>query len=543
MRKFLLLMLLFKITILQSQDNRIDSIKKILYSTDIDTLKVKEMIQLSKEYRYSNLDSAIQYNDKSIEYSKKVGYDIGLADGYYNKAVLYYIVGDLDSAQILLRTSEKMCKAFNYKKGEMYVYYLMGTIHSMSGDYFKAIKYYQKAIKISIDINDLQTKASLYNAIGTNYLEQSIYPNAIENFYKSLEISLHINTSDNYKRDETIASSYSNIGEVLRMQKKYKEAQIAYLKAIPLFKKYDNKRGLGMCYNNLGLIFSNNYKQQDSALYFHTIALQLREESDDAYNIAASLNNIGSVYYYKNKLEEASVYYNKALNIRTEIKDEPGIATTLNNLGNVNSKMGNGKKAIEYQMKSLEIAKRIGYRESELGALIGLTEAYREIGDYKNALTYQSKYIALTDTLFNESKSKEIGKVEAKYEFAREQEEESRKEQEQLKLAKEERNRRDNLQFSFIFIAILVVFGITIALLNVKISPRFAEGLIFFAFLIFFEFCLVLLDPYVDVYSGGEPIYKLIFNALLALLIFPAHAYMENKLKSRIKKIPNIIDQ
>ena len=63
-----------------------------------------------------------------------------------------------------------------------------------------------------------------------------------------------------------------------------------------------------------------------------------------------------------------------------------------------------------------------------------------------------------------------------------------------------------------------------------------AEGIIFFSFLIFFEFLLVLADPSIEAWSGGAPGIKLLFNAAIAALIFPAHAFFESRLKSRLVK-------
>ena len=54
--------------------------------------------------------------------------------------------------------------------------------------------------------------------------------------------------------------------------------------------------------------------------------------------------------------------------------------------------------------------------------------------------------------------------------------------------------------------------------------------------LILFEFLLVLADPYIDKWSGGAPGIKLLFNAGIAALIFPAHAFFETKLKGRLVK-------
>ncbi|MBL4624779.1 MAG: hypothetical protein JKY42_06530 [Flavobacteriales bacterium] len=67
-------------------------------------------------------------------------------------------------------------------------------------------------------------------------------------------------------------------------------------------------------------------------------------------------------------------------------------------------------------------------------------------------------------------------------------------------------------------------------------SEGVAEGLIFFTFLLFFEFCLVLLDPFIDEWSSGERLYKLLFNGVLAAAIFPLHAFFEATLKKTLIK-------
>ena len=87
-----------------------------------------------------------------------------------------------------------------------------------------------------------------------------------------------------------------------------------------------------------------------------------------------------------------------------------------------------------------------------------------------------------------------------------------------------------------ILIAILTLFGGVLALGFINVSERMAEGIIFFSFLILFEFLLVLADPYIDGWSGGAPGIKLLFNAGIAALIFPAHAFFEARLKHRLSR-------
>ena len=97
-------------------------------------------------------------------------------------------------------------------------------------------------------------------------------------------------------------------------------------------------------------------------------------------------------------------------------------------------------------------------------------------------------------------------------------------------------SRRDNLQYSVVLICLLVLGAGLLALGRFSIPIRIAEGLIFFSFLIFFEFVLLLADPYIEGWSGGAPGIKLLFNAGIAALIFPLHALFESKLKGRLAK-------
>ena len=81
-----------------------------------------------------------------------------------------------------------------------------------------------------------------------------------------------------------------------------------------------------------------------------------------------------------------------------------------------------------------------------------------------------------------------------------------------------------------------MLFGIVLSLGFIKVSPNIAEGLIFFAFLILFEFVLVFTEPYMEQYTNDEPMYNLLANSVLAIVIFPLHAILERLLKKRIVK-------
>ena len=92
------------------------------------------------------------------------------------------------------------------------------------------------------------------------------------------------------------------------------------------------------------------------------------------------------------------------------------------------------------------------------------------------------------------------------------------------------------MQYSVILIVLLIIGGLLSVISKLSMPVRVVEGLIFFSFLILFEFILVLADPYIEVWSSGAPGIKLLFNAGIAALVFPLHSFIEVKLKKRLTK-------
>ena len=112
--------------------------------------------------------------------------------------------------------------------------------------------------------------------------------------------------------------------------------------------------------------------------------------------------------------------------------------------------------------------------------------------------------------------------------------ERKKQEEEQARIDKEATTRSNLLQYSAIMFIIIALFITLLFSGKLHIPVRLAEGGVFFTFLLLFEFILVMIDPYIEQYTGGEPGYKLIVNAVLAAMIFPFHSLAETKLKKNL---------
>ncbi len=150
------------------------------------------------------------------------------------------------------------------------------------------------------------------------------------------------------------------------------KARECALQGITLSEQIGFKRGAGMAYNNLGVIY---YMKRDFAQAIDTYkkSLKIRKEINDKKGIAATYNNIGNVQFAQGNYPLALENYLISLKIKEEINDRQGIADANVNLGNVYQAQNNFKEALKYYLICLKMNQESGDKE-------GLENIYINIG-------------------------------------------------------------------------------------------------------------------------------------------------------------------
>ena len=311
------------------------------------------------------------------------------------------------------------------------------------------------------------------------------------------------------------------------------KAQQYYLQALILAEELANKSAIATVLSNLGNVSSEraalpfmipekmklNYEhRKDSlrnrAIEYYFKALKMNEELGDKNGIANILGNIGSLYNTAGKFKSAEIYLNKAITLCDSIN------------------------ALDYSKQFEQILSQLYDTLAHLkerGKKLSGFETSTEF--WKLAYIHYKNYSAAKDSIYNEDKAKDIGRIEQKHEYEmdemkRLQEENERKRQLTLAVS-----RRNTLEYSAIFLGIFILFIIVFFIARFNLPPWAVELSVFIPFLILFEFALVLLDPYIVQITKDEPVWKLIANAILAAIIFPLHGFFEKLLKKRIGKM------
>lgn len=371
--------------------------------------------------------------------------------------------------------------------------------------------------------------ANMLNNIGYIYINQGNITEGIEYYHRSLKID------EGLGNEEGAAIALSNIGTVFLDQGDTDNGLQYLLRSLEIQERIENRKGAAISLSNIGYVYSIQGDIEKGLESFHR-SLDIMEELKDKKGMSSCLNNIGSMYDNKGDKERAIKYYKRSQVLREEIGDIQGLAIALNNIGGIYLDMEDIKIAKDYLQRSMEMAEDLGNPKMMSHTAGLLSKIAKKEGNYLEALKMYELNIKMRDSINNEETQKATIRQQTKYEFEKAALVKEQEEKEVRRKTKEERQRRNNLQYSVILLGLLVLGALILGLGKLSLPDRITEGLIFFSFLILFEFLLVLADPYIESWSGGAPGIKLMFNAGIAALIFPLHAFFESTIKARLAK-------
>ena len=168
-------------------------------------------------------------------------------------------------------------------------------------------------------------------------------------------------------------------------------------------------------------------------------------------------SNIGNVLARQGDFTGALDHYQKSLKVFEETGDQNGVSNTVNSIALLKLNTGAPAEAGQLCRRSLEIALEIGAHHLIAGAAELLAKADSALGDYKSAYAHYKLFKQYSDSLNNESQSKEIGRLEAKYEFDKQIEE-----RERLEAEAAERRQMYYWIAAGVFAALLLVAGLLV---------------------------------------------------------------------------------
>ncbi|MBN2663552.1 MAG: tetratricopeptide repeat protein [Bacteroidales bacterium] len=404
---YLIILLIFNFGFVHSQTSEIDSLKKVVDTISIDSLKIKTLSQIGYMYSYQNADSSIKYFKQAIKLAKDLQIFRSEVLAYINLGYVYIYQGQYSSADSLFDLANNIAINSNFKKGQAESIYSKGIIHDYKGEYTEANEYYLQALEITPSKRD---SARYYIVIGNVHIRRAYYILALEAYQTSLKMMQDIR----YRYG--IATCYLNIGNVYLDQNEFKKALSSYIAGLVIYKKMNNLQSIAVCYNNIGTVLdhSGNYK---TAFGYYLKTLEYYTQANDIYGVAHTYSNIATCFAQDGNYDSAFYYFNEAEQLKIDQQDNEGLLIIYNSMGSTYKDMGNYSLAIKYSLKSYEMAKQIESLSRQREAVEVLADAYSLNGDFKNAFIYEKRFKELHDSIYNEENQKKLTQQEVKFEY------------------------------------------------------------------------------------------------------------------------------
>jgi len=228
------------------------------------------------------------------------------------------------------------------------------------------------------------SKVHLLNELSFQF-QKGDFPKALEYSDKALDLA---RKSGNKK---FIAKSYLSKGSMLLYTGQYDVALKTYFDGLKIAEEINDLIIASNIQNNIGVVYDYLMKY-DQALesYLKTLEIynsmppkmQLKQRS----KLCSYYSNIGSIYLTRKDFATSETYFLKALDIATSGGDKKMQGVIYNNMGKVYRFRKDFPKAYEYLNKSLEVRLALNDKNEITKSYVFLMELYLEDGNTEKAL-------------------------------------------------------------------------------------------------------------------------------------------------------------
>ena len=434
-----------------------------------DSTRVKTLHELAAEFYYSNPDTALLLLNKAQDLAVNTQWKKGVAlttmeiGTFHRSQRAYDAAFNKYSEALNLFDELKTQDSFESLKGRSITLRNIGVIHYFKSEYNKALDYFLKALEIGEECGDKKVIGGALNNIGIIYKQQGNYPKALDYYFRSLSIM------EELEDKVGIVNALGNIGVIYDYRDDHENALKYYFKSIEIDKELGHEEGRPNVLGNIGTLYHEQEKWTE-ALEFYYKALAITEEENDRYGTANHCGNIGSLFtavYIQNKtkepherltlngregspirfealLDSSMSYQQRAYTIRKEIGEQDGITHSLSAMADIAIERGQQRKALQLFRQSYQLADSLQVVYMMMDAANRLYRTYKDANNTDSALYWHEWHIAHKDSLYNEEKLNEIGKLEARHEYETELLEREQK-QEQKDLEAKEKAKRQQL--------------------------------------------------------------------------------------------------
>ncbi len=254
-------------------------------------------------YRYTNLDSAVDYGKKAIVMAQKTKNRKLEGDITRFIGISYWHYAYEEESLEWIYASLKIAEEINDQSGEAYCYDNIGNTFFSQGFFDKALENFSRAKGIFVSVKD--DKGIAYTLLHSSwvYAGEKDFNTALNCIYQAVALRRKIGDS------LLVSGALKEVANVYRAMGRYKEALVIYRNSKTVFEKANLHYSLADDYQQMAETF-RLANMNDSAIFFGLTSLKVATEYNNYRQIFRTAKTLQLAYTALKNYERALFYQN-----------------------------------------------------------------------------------------------------------------------------------------------------------------------------------------------------------------------------------------
>ena len=285
-----------------AQNNKADSLKRLLRSEIADTTRVKLLGNLAYLYFNTSPDTSLILTQQGLALARQIGFVKGEAYCLYCLGSIFWVTGDYPKSLEYHLQALKKYESIHNQSGIGLAYLNIGIVYGTMGDQQMAIIYYKKSKTLAESMQDPTRMNYVLLDLGDTYENINQLDSARIYTNQAYEMAIRLNIA------EIRYTALNNLGNIYSRMQQGEIAMGYYHQSLPM--EIELKDFIVLCETTLGMatLFKNS-GQADSSLYYARLSFatanaggftkQKLNASIFLSTCFKDLNRIDSAYYYQ----------------------------------------------------------------------------------------------------------------------------------------------------------------------------------------------------------------------------------------------------
>ncbi len=286
--------------------------------------------------------------------------------------------------------------------------YLLGREYNHQAENHQGRELANEMLSKAKNKSDSRNQALSYRLLADYYYRKHVFDSSLFSAFESYKIAEQI--ADKPAQ----VNSLADIAIAYFSMQEYAKSIDVCEQALPLLSDVsldEQTRIHGQLAN--ALTFAG---RSDEAIAHFQHAESLSLQLGDSLFLPLIYGNWGIAYFFLGDYQKSIEYYRRGFLMNQALNSQSGMATALINIGEAYGYLGQYENALKNLKQGLSTARSLQDRNVIRSAMLMLSDIYELQGDYQSSLSYYKSYVALSDSLFNESRKQQVADMEVRFE-------------------------------------------------------------------------------------------------------------------------------